>query len=294
MVLEAIKIKKVLDCFSSKASYGETLIQALEGLIQDSGEIFNCSNGLDINRAIQQKKHCIIDVSNQPAPVIRLITDILMNQVLVSRLYNNYKCTHTDVFFVVDEGDLLVEAEREAAFPDGMSPGSKINRLGRALGVGTIFLISGLQKAGEHILRNACYTFVFSLSDAESVYAACRHMQVDPRCQRLLGSMLPGTCLFRQNQSSWNSAMLCKIDNVETSINRGPIEYKKYPYIPAAKLADLQHVLAHLDAVVKEHKITMKRLSTSNKSQPKQLSLQLLKLAASNPYAPVARLFERL
>jgi len=81
MVLDAVKIKKVLDCFSSKASYGETLIQALEGLIQDSGDVFDCSNGLDVNRdIIQQKKHCIINVSNLPAPVVRLTTDIVINQ----------------------------------------------------------------------------------------------------------------------------------------------------------------------------------------------------------------------
>jgi len=108
MVLDAIKIKEVLNCFSSKASYGETLIQALEGLIQDSGGLFNCSNGLDIQRdVIQKKKHCVIDISNRPAPVVRLVVDILINQELVSRLYNNYKCDHTDVCYHVDEGDLV-------------------------------------------------------------------------------------------------------------------------------------------------------------------------------------------
>ena len=158
---------------------------------------------MDVNRDIlQQKKHCIINVSNRPAPVIRLITDIVINHVLVSRLYNNYKCDHTDLFYVVDEGDLLVEAERELAFPDGMSPSSKVNRLGRELGIGTIFLISGLQKAGEHILRNACYTFAFNLSDSASVYAACLHLQLDQRCQRMLGSLLPGQCIFRQTQAT--------------------------------------------------------------------------------------------
>lgn len=295
LVLEAIKIKGVLDCFSSKASYGQTLIQALEGLVQDSGEIFNCSNGLDINKdIIGKKRHLIVDVSNQTAPVVRLISDILMNQVLVSRLYNNYKCDHTDVFFIGDEGDLLVEAERELAFPDGMSPGSKVNRLGRELGIGTIFLISGLQKAGEHILRNACYTFVFGMSDAESVHAACRHLQIDPRCQRLLGSLLPGQCLFRQTQSSWNSTVLCEMDNVEPPRNTGQIEYKEYPCIPATKLADLPHVRAHLDAVVQEHNRTLKRQSPSKETRTKQLAMQLLRLAVSNPYVPVARLFEKL
>jgi hypothetical protein len=295
MILEAIKIKDVLRCFSSKASYGETLIQALEGLIQDSEEVFSCSNGLDINRdIIQQKKHCIIDVSNLTAPVVRLITDIVINHVLVSRLYNYYKCDHTDVLYVVDEGDLLVEAERELAFPDGMSPGSKVNRLGRELGIGTIFLISGLQKAGEHILRNAPYTFVFNLGDAESVYAACLHLQLDLRCQRMLGSLLPGQCIFRQTQVSWNTAMWCQIDYVAPARNMSCIEYEPHPYAPAISLSQAPHVLAELDAAVEEYRKATKRQSADKSSESDGYTMKLLRLRAENPYAPVARLFEAL
>jgi hypothetical protein len=295
IILEAIKIKDVLECFSSKASYGETLIQALEGLIQDSGEIFNCSNGLDINRdIIQKKKHCIFEVPNLTAPVVRLITDIVINHVLVSRLYNNYKCDHTDVLYVVDEGDLLVEAERELAFPDGMSPGSKVNRLGRELGVGTIFLISGIQKVGEHIVRNAPYTFVFNLGDAESVYAACLHLQLDLRCQRMLGSLLPGQCIFRQTQASWNSAMWCEIDYVSPARNLGSMKYEPHQYIPAIPLSKTPHVLADLNAAVEEYKNAIKRQSSSKTPELDSHAIALLKLRARNPYAPVARLIEAI
>ncbi|MFC1782618.1 hypothetical protein ACFL02_03415 [Planctomycetota bacterium] len=295
MVLEAIKIKAILACFSSKASYGETLIQALEGLIQDSGELFDCSNGLDIRRdVVQRKRHCVIDVSNRPAHIVRLVVDILINQELVSRLYNNYKCDHTDVCYVIDEGDLVVEAEHEAIFPDGMSPLSKLCRLGREMGMQTIMIISALQKAGDHILRNICYTFVFNLTDSESVYAASLHLQLDPRCQRMLGSLLPGQCIFRQTQSSWNNAMWCQMDYVAPAREIGPIEYEPHPYTPALSLSEAPEVVADLDAAVEEHKNSQKRQAESKKSNMDQIAMKLLQLRAQNPYAPVARLFEKL
>ena len=295
MVLDAIKIKEVLNCFSSKASYGETLIQALEGLIQDSGGLFNCSNGLDIQRdVIQKKKHCVVDISNRPAPVVRLVVDILINQELVSRLYNNYKCDHTDVCYHVDEGDLVVEAEHEAVFPDGMSPLSKLCRLGREMGLQTTVLISALQKAGDHILRNTCYTFVFNLTDSESVYAAVLHLQLDRRCSRMLGSLLPGQCIFRQTQASWNNAMWCQMDYVPPARNIGPIEYEPHPFTPAMSLSEAPEVMADLNAAVEEHKNAEKRQTDAKKSDLDQIALKLLQLRAANPYAPVARLFEKL
>jgi len=198
------------------------------------------------------------------------------------------------VLYVADEGDLLVEAERELAFPDGMSPSSKVNRLGRELGIGTIFLISGLQKAGEHILRNACYTFAFNLSDSKSVYAACLHLQLDQRCQRMLGSLLPGQCIFRQTQATWNTAMWCQMDYAPPPRNIGQIEYTPHPYTPAMSLSEAPHVLTDLDAAVEEHKKAGKRQKDDTLTERDQHALGLLRLAVENPYAPVARLFDAL
>lgn len=148
--------------------------------------------------------------------------------------------------------------------------------------------------ASKHIKRNTYYTFAFNLSEAESVYAVSLHLQLDPRSRRMLGSLSPGMCLFRQTQTSWNNAMLCKIDYVQPARNIGPIEYKPHPYTPAVSLLESPHILADLDATVKEHNKTMSRQKPNHKLQLEELSLQLLKLAVNNPYAPVARLFERL
>ena len=146
----------------------------------------------------------------------------------------------------------------------------------------------------KQIRRNTFYTFVFNLSDSESVMAASMHLQLDPRCQRLLGSLSPGTCVFRQTQATWTNAMLCEIDYVEPARDIGSFEYEPHPYTRAISLAKSPQVLAHLDAALKEHKRTMERQSTGRESRIGQLAMRLLRLAASNLCVPVARLFDRL
>jgi len=144
VVLEIAKKKEILEVYSSKGDYGKTLIQALDGLLYDSGSLFDCCNGLDINKEIiEAKSHCVFNVSNTPSYITHLITDIAINQVLVRKLYLNYKCDHTDEIFLIDECDLLVESD-VAHFPDGMSPLDKLHRLGRELGLMSIVSISGI------------------------------------------------------------------------------------------------------------------------------------------------------
>jgi len=144
IVLEIAKKKEILEVYSSKGDYGKTLIQALDGLLYDSGSLFDCCNGLDINKEIiEAKSHCIFNVSNTPSYITHLITDIAINQVMVRKLYLNYKCDHTDEIFLIDECDLLVESD-VAHFSDGMSPLDKLHRLGRELGLMSIVSISGI------------------------------------------------------------------------------------------------------------------------------------------------------
>ena len=141
-VLKVTKHKKIMDVYSSKASYSQSLTETLEGLLQDSAELFNCCNGLDLNNIIQQKKHCIISAQNLPAYVTHIITDICINQVLIKRLAEGYKTDHTDIVFVLDESDLLLESD-VSNFTD-LSPLDRLHRLGREMGLMSIVSVSGM------------------------------------------------------------------------------------------------------------------------------------------------------
>jgi len=141
MVLDVARKKDILSIFSSKADYGKTLIQMLEGLLYDSGSLFDCCNGLDLNTVIQERCHCVFNVSNTPPYITHLITDFAINQVMVRKLHLNYKCDHTDEIYLLEESDLLIESD-VANFSVGLSPLDKLHRLGRELGLMSIVSIS--------------------------------------------------------------------------------------------------------------------------------------------------------
>jgi len=294
MVLEAMRIKKVLDLYSSKASYGQTLIQMLSGLLQDSGKLFDCSNGLNIDKEILKKRHCVINATNTPPYILHLVNDYLINYLLVRRLFNNHKCDHTDIIYGYDESDLLTESDWEEAFQDGLSPLNRLNRLGREVGLMSMVSISAPQAASKHIRRSAFYTIGFSLSDAESVRAAIHHFQLDPRCSKMLSSLPPGQCLFRQTQSSYSSAFWCEMDMVTPARNMGRAGYPEHSFTRSVRLANAPGVLHDLDAAVNEDEATWERQRASRESRQQQRALELLRLAANNRYVPVARLMERL
>jgi Cdc6-like AAA superfamily ATPase len=142
LILKITKHGKIMNLFSSKDCYSQSLMQSLEGLLQDSGILFSCCNGFDINRTFEKKQHCIIHAPNTPAHVTHIVTDTIINQVLVKRLAENYKTDHTDILFVLDESDLLLESDN-SNFSD-LSPIEKLFRLGREMGLMSCVCISGI------------------------------------------------------------------------------------------------------------------------------------------------------
>ncbi|MFA6186468.1 MAG: hypothetical protein WC770_04545 [Phycisphaerae bacterium] len=142
LILEVTQHGKIMDIFSSKAGYSQSLSQSLCGLLQDSGKLLSCCNGFDINTAFEKKQHCIIHAPNLPAYVAHVITDTFINQVLIKRLAENYKTDHTDILFVLDESDLILESDI-SHFTD-LSPLDKLFRLGREMGLMSCVCISGI------------------------------------------------------------------------------------------------------------------------------------------------------
>jgi hypothetical protein len=204
-----------LSCFSSKADYGKTLTQLLQGLIMDSGELFNCSNGFLINRdLIQAKRNCVIDISNLPDYLRPYLSDCLISQELVRRLHKGQKLDRTDTMYVNDEGDLLTCLESEQVFADQMSPLSHMASLGRELGMQSTLGVSNIQKVAPHLLSSACYTLVFNVSDTDSVIAARRALLLEAGAELMLTALKPGQCLFRESQGAWPRTMWGQVDYI--------------------------------------------------------------------------------
>lgn len=142
----------------------------------------------------------------------------------------------------------------------------------------------------EHIIRNIGYIIVMNLSDSESVYAAIKHLQIDPRCTKLLGSLPAGKGIVKQTQGAWSGAFLCEIDFVEPDRNKSIIAYDQHPYMPALTDEEENNIIEMLHQLINNHHET-----TNNKqSGLDSIALKLIRLWAEKPYTLVVRLFEKL
>ena len=295
MILDACKQKRFLDCFSSKANYGQTLIQYLEGLLQDSGDLFDCCNGLNIQRdIIFKKKHGIINVSNLPAYITNILSDTVINWELVPRQHNQYKCDRTEVSYLLDESDLLIDERSEADFGNNMSPLSKLERLGREPGLHVNIGVSSIKHTVPHITINTPYIIAHNHSDADSVVAVRKALQIEPGCDRMITSLESGQCIFRQTQSPWTQAMWCDVDEIKPPRDNAAVEYKAHPFIPAKAMSDVKGLPEAMHAHVDKFQKTNKRSGSETAVDLQQTAMDVLKLSTELPYYPMARLFDRL
>jgi hypothetical protein len=136
----------------------------------------------------------------------------------------------------------------------------------------------------EHIRRNTCYFIFFNQADSESAYWAAKILQIDERSIKLLSSLRPGICVFRQTQTSCSNAFLVKIDFIAPARNIGKVEYSTHNLIPATDKEFNEQIIHKLEQSFKPEK----------KSDVELLALKLLKLRSETPYCPVVRLFEKL
>lgn len=286
LVLKAAQTDSILNTFSSKAAYGQTLRQLLLGLIQDAGPLLDCCNGFDINPILDSGRHCLVHLNSVPPHIAHIIFDILAAQRMIRKQYTNYKCDHTDEIFLIDEYDLMAESDLQN-FPDGLSTQELIGRLGREMGIMSVISMSGSRYASHHIKRNTCYTFCFNQSDADSARIACQELQLDPRCSRLLSSLPPGECIFRQTQSLWTNALWCRINFVPPERDFTSLAYDSHPFVPAPDEIQSQKII---DALIQ----LCARSRPSEQMQIEKTAMHVLKLRAEHPYLPVVRLYEKI
>jgi len=148
-----------------------------------------------------------------------------------------------------------------------------------------------IKMISEHIKRNTYYTFVFNLSDAQSIFNAIRQLQIDPRCAKMLASLPPGQCIFRQ--ASYGSAMWCEIDFVQPARNIGIVKYDTHNFIPPIDSEQTKKIIEKLYKSASNYKADTSA-EKNKQSELETISLKLLSLWAETPYTPAARLFERL
>ena len=279
--------------FATKSAYTESLVQMLNGAAQAAGPLFENFNGLDVQRDIfGEGRHLVITMPGlEPPWLAHFIRDLLIWQVLVSRVRTAHRVDALEVLFVLDEADEFVAREADAVYPQGyMSPVQKALRLGREFGVGVCIGVGALGPVSQHVLNNASnHLLLFKMTDTACCTAAARTLQLGRGADAIIPVLEPGQCLART--PAWPHAVLTRIDYVPP--DRGGLpETQPNPHIPSRPLAEMPEVLAALEELMQEHKKAKQRRAKLETATMRGEAQKLLELAADHQYFPVARLWE--
>lgn len=286
--LNAVPIRE----FSSKDDYARSLRQPLMGISASSFKTFNAFQGFRAEDLIARGQSAVIAMPNmEPSWMRQLFLDVMFCQVLKGRIG---RCDRSDpplVLFVAEEFDPDIDARTELLFSDGMSPASECCKRGREFNVGAIVIVSSLVRVAPLVRENATTHIVFRMGDPEAIEEAARTLML-PRGGALTFGHLPaGEALIRQ-AGLWPHALRVKIDYVPPCLTKAT-KYDTHPYVASKRLAEMSHLQKAISDMLQcaretrpDHGDKTKRLSVGAK--------KLLQLATTHPFAPVARLFEKM
>ncbi len=284
------------DIWGAKGDYVKSLIQKLRAVSYECS-FFRAFNGLDMVRdVISRGKSCVIEIPTVFPSWVRLfVVDLIILQILYSRIHSRSKTDDTEVIIYLDEGDQdLGTSSSDDVFLDKFSPQAQLFRYGREFGISCVVGLGVLGRVSEFISSSFQYTFMFNMSGGDQILHAKRALLLPPRAEEMLPGLKPGECIFRESQGAWAHPMWCKIDYIPPDRETREVEYDNHFFVPAKPLQELPHVLEALEKLITQHKATKKRQSRQTQSGPSNIALQLIELCYEEPLAPVVRLFEKM
>jgi len=277
-------------CFSSKAEYTLSLIQALTAVVQSSYTTFEAFQGFRIDDLIDAGQSAVIAMPNmEPSWLRQFFVDLILLQLLKGRIERSERVDRTKVLFVVEEADADLHIQTESFFSSRMSPISECFKQGREFGIGGIAVISSLRSISPLVRENATTHIMFRAPDSIARDEAAQTLVLPPGGELTLDHLTKGHCLFKQ-VGPWPHAMVVRVDHMHPSRTK-VTRYDTHPYIPSQSLSEMPQLRQDLAEIFD---VAKKRQAAGHKRGLSHDAASLLKLAASHPHVPVARLFEKM
>jgi len=275
--------------WAGKLEYLKSLIQVLAA-IADNCPYFRAFSGLDVDRdVISQGKSCVIEIPTlYPAWLRLFVIDLLIAQILYSRVHRRHKVDTTEVIVYLDEADADVSfISSDAAYADAYSVLAQLLRMGREYGIMVVIGTGTLGGMSKFISSSFQYKFFFNISEGDQMLQAKRNLLLPYGGEAMLRDLEPGKCIVQQTQLGWSHPMWCEVDYVAPDRNRGPIEYDSHPFMASKCLDELPELQSFLKGLLAERvRGNLRRDSAASKYARKFLNAAVL-----HPFKPVAKLW---
>jgi hypothetical protein len=280
--------------WATKPEYFKTLIQMLTAIADLP--FFQAFSGFDLERdVISEGKSCVIEIPTiYPAWLRLFIIDLLIAQVLYSRIHRRHKVDRVEVIIYLDEADQDISfLASDAAYADAYSILGQLLRMGREYGIMVVIGAGTLGHMSKFIASSFQYKFIFAVTEGDQILLARRNLLLPPGSEYMLQAFTPGECVFQQSQLGWSHPMWCKINYVPSNRKRDTPEYNAHPFIPSKELHEMPELENYIDELIAKHKRKSRDIKRKITDLSKT-SRNFLDLISLYPFVPCSVLWKQI
>lgn len=171
--------------WGKEAEYKASLVNELQGFLEDTGNVFDTSDGVDLEQdLLSPGAIAVVQMETLPAPAQQVITCLGVERIIAGRVARNIHNPPLKVLVVLDEAQQILSKKADWESANGIAPLASQLLRGREAGVGFIVVPHLLPDTSRAVLASAKTMFVVGgLSDVWSVDIAAQMMNLPPKGQ---------------------------------------------------------------------------------------------------------------
>jgi hypothetical protein len=245
--------------FGKEAEYRASLINELQGLLEDSGRTFDTSDGVDVDQHLLTPGGVtVLQLETLPTPAQQLIIALLVERLIATRSAANVHNPGLRVLIILDEAQQVLSHKADWEASNGIAPLASQLLRARETGIGFIVVPHLLPDTSRAVLAAAKSMLVVGgLSDAASIDIAARMMNLSPQAKTMIPRLGRGQALVREiGQGDYTDAFLVDLDppvlakaavaEPERQRRTGPC-LARLPRAPSRPLTDYPAIMAELN-----------------------------------------------
>ncbi len=224
--------------FGKDAEYRASLINELQGLLDDSGAVFDTCDGVEVlDHLLSPGGITVLQMESLPAPAQQLIIALVVERIIASRVARNVHNVALEVLVVLDEAQLVLSRKADFEAENGIAPLAVQILRGRETGVGFIIVPHLLPDTSRAVLASAKTMFVVGgLTDVMSIDIAAGMMNLPPKAKTMIPRLGRGQALVREvGLCDYTDAFLVDLDR--PGINKNAIDEPTRRRLMLPKLA---------------------------------------------------------
>jgi hypothetical protein len=246
--------------FGKDAEYRASLINELQGLLEDTGAVFDTCDGIDVEQQILTPGGVtVLQMETLPAPAQQMIISLTVERIIARRVAANVHNPCLEVLVVLDEAQQVLSRRADWEASNGIAPLASQLLRGREAGIGFIVVPHLLPDTSRAVLATAKSMLVVGgLSDVASIDIAAHMMNLPPRAKTMIPRLGRGQALAREvGLGAYTDAFLVDLDPpvlAKDAVSE-PVRQRMMapklaglPMTPSKPLTDCPSIMAELHA----------------------------------------------